>query len=480
MPPAPPAPDAARQHPTRTLLILAIGAISFALAQTMIIPALPAIQEETGVSEATVTWLLTAFLIVSSVATPLVGRLGDMFGKERLLVIVLLLFAAGSAICAVGTSSIELLITGRVVQGAAGALFPLSFGIIRDEFPRERVAQSIGLISSTFGIGGGAGLVLAGVFVDHLSLAALFWLAFGVTIVAAWATWRYVPESPVRVPARVDWVGGLLLALSLSTLLIGVSRGPDWGWTSGGVIGLIAAGLALAVVFVRWEQRVPEPMVDMELMARRSVWSPNLAAFAIGFAMFGSFILIPQLTQAPESTGYGFGLNATQAGLVMVPSSIVMLIAGPLSGWLSTRFGSRLPLAVGAGFAVASFVVLATAHAHIWTIAFGTALLGVGIALAFAAMANLVVAAVPATQVGVATGINTIMRSIGGAVGGQIAASLLASHLLVTGLPAESGYTSAFAMSGAAALVALAVCAIVPRPRPRDRAGVGSPARATA
>jgi EmrB/QacA subfamily drug resistance transporter len=474
------AAEAGRIHPSRTLFVLVLGAISYALAQTMIIPALPQIQSDTGVSESTVTWLLTAFLLVSSVSTPLLGRLGDIFGKERLLLVALILFAAGSAICAVGTHSIGLLILGRAVQGAGGAVFPLAFGIIRDEFPPERVAESIGTISSTFGIGGGAGLVLAGVFVDHVSVAALFWLSFLITVIAAYATWRWVPESPVRVQAKIDWGGATLMSLSLGTVLLGVSEGPQWGWTSFGVIGLIALGLAIGVAFVLYETRVPQPLVDMALMARRAVWSPNLAGFAIGFAMFGSFILIPQLAEAPKSTGYGFALSATSAGLVMLPSSFVMLFAGPMSGWLSNRFGSRLPLALGSAFAVASFAVLALAHDHIWTIIVGAMLLGIGIALAFAAMATLVVVAVDQTQTGIATGINTIMRNVGGAVGGQIAASLLASNLLASGAPAETGYTQAFAMSGVAALVALAACALIPAPsRPGRRPGPTG-ARATA
>ncbi len=477
--PHPPA-DAARQHPSRTLLILVGGAIAYALAQTMIVPALPAIQEDTGASEATATWLVTSFLLVASVATPLLGRLGDMFGKERMLLVALLLFGLGSAICAVGSRSIEILILGRVVQGAGGAIFPLSFGIIRDEFPPERVAGSIGIISSTFGIGGGVGLVVAGLCVDQLSVAWLFWLSVIATALAAWATWRYVPESPVRAPARIDWGGGALLAVSVGSIMLGVSQGPTWGWGSGGVIGLIGSGLVLVAVFVAYERRVPEPLVDMTLMARRAVWSPNLAAFAVGFAMFGSYILIPQLVETPESSGYGFGFSATSAGLVMLPSSIVMLAAGPAAGWLGQRYGSRLPLALGTTICCFGYVLLALAHGEVWTVALGGAVLGVGISLAFAAMANLVVAAVDQTQTGIATGINTIMRSIGGAVGGQIVASLLASQVLASGVIAESAYTDAFLLSGAAALVALLACGLIPAP-PRRNAGTRTrPAQAAA
>jgi EmrB/QacA subfamily drug resistance transporter len=457
-------PDEARAHPDRTLLILAMGALAYALAQTLIVPALPVIQADTGSSQSAATWMLTAFLLSSSVATPIVGRLGDMIGKEKVLLFSLGIFGAGSLICALGSHSIELLISGRIVQGAGGAIFPLCFGVIRDEFPPDKVASSIGTISTTFGIGGGAGLVLAGIFIDHLSVAWMFWFSLGITLIAAWATWRYVPESPVRVDARIDWGGGALLSVALSAVLLGVAQGNAWGWSSARVAALIGGGLVVLALFVAYEMRTDEPMVDMALMRRRAVWAPNLAVFMVGFAMFGSYILIPELVQTASSHGYGFGLSVTSAGLIMLPSALIMLWSGPLSGRMSNRFGSRLPLALGAIAASLAFAMLAWAHGSQWTIALSGIPLGLGIGMALAAMANLVVGAVPQDQTGVAMGVNTIIRNVGGAVGGQVAAALLTARVLSDGVPAESGYTDAFAMSMIAGLIALAACALVPRP----------------
>jgi EmrB/QacA subfamily drug resistance transporter len=456
------APTVERAAPSRTLAILALSAMAYALAQTMIIPALPSIQTDYGASQEASTWLLTIFLLTSSVSTPLLGRLGDMYGKERILLYALGVFGLGSLICALG-STIGVLILGRAVQGAGGAIFPLAFGIIRDEFPRERVPSSIGLISSTFGIGGGAGLILAGLLVDHLSVPWIFWSSLLATTIAAVATWRFVPESPVRIKARIDWGGGALLSLVLASGLLGVSQGNAWGWTSGRVLGLFAACAVLLVAFIAYERRVEDPVIDMDLMRERAVWSTNLAAVAVGFAMFGSYVLIPQLAEASKDSGYGFGLSTTSAGLVLVPSAVIMLFAGPMSGYLGTRFGSRLPLALGAACAGTAYALLAVAHGSIYVIAAVGILIGIGIGLAFAAMANLVVQAVSPEVTGVATGVNTIMRSIGGAVGAQISASLLASKTILDGrFPAESGYTAAFAMTAVAAFVALAVTALIP------------------
>ena len=458
-----------RQHYGVTLSVLVIGALAFALSQTLVAPALPAIQRDLGVSTTAVTFVLTAYLLSASVATPVVGRLGDLFGKERMLVATLIVFGLGSLVAAV-SHSIELLIAGRVIQGIGGAVFPLSFGIIRDEFPPERVATGIGLISATFGIGGGAGLVLSGLIVDNLSYEWLFWLGLIVVVVAIVATYLFVPESPIKSPARIDWVGAVLMSAGLIALLVAVSEGNTWGWGSGRVLGLFAAAAVILSVWAVFETRVPQPLVDMNMMRGRAVLTTNLTALLVGFGMFGSFILIPQFVQMPSTAGFGFGATVTEAGLFLLPSAAVMLIAGPFAGWLGGRFGSKLPLVLGTLIGTASFAFLAVAHEERWMIYVGVTLLGIGIGFSFAAMANLIVEAVDQTQTGVATAMNTIMRTIGGALGGQIAASIVAGHIGAGGLPQESGFTSAFVMSALGMAAAFALALAVPSRRSHKRA----------
>ena len=459
---------------TRTLLPLAGAALAYSLAQTMVIPALPELQAEFHANPDDATWLLTAFLLTSSVATPLLGRLGDMHGKERWLLISLAIFGVGSLIAALG-GSLAVLVTGRAVQGAGGAIFPLAIGIIRDEFPRERVAPAIGTVSAMFGIGGGTGLVLAGLFVDHGSISWIFWLSVVTTALAALATWLWVPESPVRVRARIDWVGGVLLSLVLIALLLPISEGNTWGWTSGRTLGLFAAAAALAVVWAWWELRVDDPLVNLALMRERPVWTTNVAGFAIGFAMFGSFVLIPQFVQTPSSAGYGFGASVTESGLFLLPSAVLMLFAGPFSGRLGARYGSRVPLALGALSSGLSYAWLAAFHGARIDIYLASVLLGLGVGMALAAMANLVVEAVPPDVTGVASAINAIMRTIGGAVGAQVAAAIVSGSLAAgASFPAESGFTGAFTMSAVGSLVALLVCFAIP-----SRAAVRARTRVT-
>jgi predicted MFS family arabinose efflux permease len=284
-----------------------------------------------------------------------------------------------------------------------------------------------------------------------------------VTSIAIVCTLLFVPESPIKVPAKIDWAGAAFLSIGLATLLLGISEGPGWGWTSARILGLFAASVAALVAWVRWELRVPLPLVDMRMMRRRPVWATNVAALLVGFGMFGSFILIPQFVQAPPGAGYGFNASVTEAGLILLPSTAVMLFAGPVAGWLGGRLGSRLPLLIGTLLAAAAFLLIGLAHAHRWELYIGTALMGAGIGFAFAAMANLIVEAVDPTETGVATGMNTIMRTVGGSLGGQLSATIVSAHVIAgTRIATEGGYTAAFLLSAGVLVLAFCATLLVP------------------
>jgi EmrB/QacA subfamily drug resistance transporter len=450
-----------RQHYNVTFALLAVAAVAFSLLQSLVAPALLTIQHDLHTTTAGAAWILSAYLLSASVMTPIAGRLGDMFGKKRMLVAVLIVLAAGTALAGLATS-IVVMIVARVIQGAGGAIFPLAFAIIRDEFPRERVPHGIAMISAILGIGGGLGIVLAGPIVEHLSYHWLFWLPLVAVVAAAVGTVVFVPESPVRTPGRIDPIGAVLLAGWLVALLVPVSEGGSWGWTSGKTIGLFALAAVLILVWFWAESRSEAPVVDMRMMRLRGVWTTNLAALVFGFGMYSSFLLVPEFVEFPKATGFGFGASVTEAGLFMVPATIGMLLAGPVSGRLSTTVGSKVPLLIGALVSSIAFVILAAAHGSDWEIYAAMLILGLGIGFAFASMANLIVEAVPGHQTGVATGMNTIVRTIGGAIGSQVTAGIVAATLAGNGLPTETGFTIAFAASAAALAVGFAVAFAVP------------------
>jgi EmrB/QacA subfamily drug resistance transporter len=452
--------------PRIILAVLSLGGISYALLQSLVVPALPQIQSSLHTSESAVGWVLTAYLLSASVATPIIGRLGDMYGKERLLMIVLLMLALGTLISAVA-SSLGLMIIGRVIQGAGGGIFPLAFSIIRDEFPKERVPGSIGLVSSLLGIGGGAGVVFAGVVTENLSYHWLFWFPLAIILFTAYLTRRYIPESPVKTPATINYRAAALMTVGISGVLLAITETSTWGWGSPKTLGVLALGTLVIVAWVREELRSREPLVDMRMMAIRGVWTTNTVAFLIGVGMYSSFVLLPELVQEPTSGG-GFGASVTVAGLFLLPATIAIVIVGQMAGLLERRIGSRGSLIGGALFALACYVLLVADRSQQWEIYVAAGLLGIGIGLSFSAMANLIVENVRQEQTGVATGMNAVTRTLGGAFGGQLAATLLASNLGARGLPSSSGFTLAFLMCLIALAGALAFAFAVPRRSAND------------
>ncbi len=461
--------EAVSRH-TRSLLVLALASLAFSVAQTAVIPALGDLTTSLDTDATGAAWTLTGYLLAAAVATPVAGRLGDMFGKRRMLVLSLVLFGLGAVVSAIG-DTLEVVVAGRLLQGLGGGIFPLCFGIIRDEFPRERVAGGIGLISAILGIGGGLGLVSGGLLVDAFGFQVIFWMGAVMALVAAAAAAVLVPESPVRSPGRVDVRGALVLGVGLAAPLFAISQANTWGWTDPRTLGLTAAGLAVLAAWVPLQRRTAEPLADIRTLATPPVLMTNLATFFVGFGMFGSFLLIPQLAEAPESTGYGFGLDATGAGLLLLPGALVMLVAGPVSGQLSTRYGSRLPLVLGGSLTAVGLGVLAVAHSTYAEVIAGNVLMSIGFGFAFAAMPNLIVDAVPIERTGEATGFNALVRSVGSSVGSQVSAAILAASVLAAG-PSESAYTEAFAVCAAFAVLAAVLAALIPRPGERVRVRV--------
>jgi EmrB/QacA subfamily drug resistance transporter len=469
---------ASRPTPARTLLILGIGTLGFVLAQTTVIPALGDLQRELGASATGITWMVTAYLLVASIATPILGRLGDMFGKERLLATSLALFAIGSIVCAL-SNSLAPLILGRGLQGLGGGVFPLSFGIIRDEFPRDRVPTGIAMLGAIAAIGSGVGLPLGGVLVDGPGYHWIFWLAAVMGVLATITTLLFVPESPIRTPGRIDLPGAGILATGLTALLVAISRGADWGWGSPRTLGLIAGGLVVLALFGLFERRTPQPLMNMRTFTRRPVLTTNISTVLIGSAMIGTFVLVPQLAQLPKGGDVGFGLSATEAGLLLAPGSLVSLLVAPLVGRVGERHGSKPAFLAGCLLTAAALLGLAFAHGSVALIIVWACVMFAGVGAAFAAIPNLIVVAVDEHETGEATGTNTVMRNIGSAVGAQVAGTLIAGHVLATGLPADSGFTIAFLVGAAGAAVAAVSVLFIPG-RARSRAAAEPHPAATA
>jgi MFS family permease len=450
-----------RTRPNVTLAVLALGGLAYAMLSSAVVPALPTMQHQLHTTETGIAWLLTGYLLSASVGTSILGRLGDIYGKERLLLWTLVILAAGTLLAAVSSSLIPIIVA-RFIQGAAGGIFPLAFGIVRDEFPHEKVAGSIGLLSAILGAGAGVGIVLSGVIIEHLDYHWLFWIPLVAILLAAAATWRFVPESPVRVPGRINWLAAGLMTIGMSAVLLAISQTTTWGWGSSKTLILMLVGVGFSLAWIAVEVRSGDPLIDMTMMRVRGVWTTNVAAFLLGAGMYASFIVFPQFAQLPRSTGFGFGVSVVISGLYLLPATIGMTVLGIYAGRISARFGSRAALLTGTAFTTVSFALLAVAHTHPYELLIAAGLLGVGIGLAFAALGNLIVQAVPSHQTGVASGMNTVMRTLGGALGGQISATFIAGHT-AHGLPTVTGFTETFVMATGFLIVCLLAGAAIPK-----------------
>jgi EmrB/QacA subfamily drug resistance transporter len=434
------------------------------LLQSLVLPVLPTIQSSLHTSQNTVTWVLTAYLLSASVFTPILGRLGDMFGKERMLVIALVALAGGALLAALARS-IGTMIVARAIQGVGGGVLPLSFGIVRDTYDDDALAGVVGVIAGLAAAGGGLGVVLAGLIVKAFSYRWLFWFPMIVLIVAAVAAHLVVPRSTNRAPGRLNWAAIWLLAGWLIALLLGVSEAPVWGWASGRVVGLLVAAAALGLAWVLVETRSTHALIDMKMMRIPVVWTTNLVAFLFGIGLYSTFTFVPEFLQAPASTGYGFGASIIRSGLVLLPMGAAMFVFSLMSGRLTSRFGSKSLLLVGSTISIATFVMLTAANGHEWELVVAMGIQGIGFGLAFAAMSSLIVEGVPDTQTGVASGMNANIRTIGGSIGAAVVSSIVAASAHGGGLPAKSGYTHAFAVLTIATAAAAAATVLVPSAR---------------
>jgi MFS family permease len=455
-----------RTSPRVVMTVLAVATGSFAMLQSMLTPVLPTIQHELATDATSVTWVLTAWLLSAAVATPLLGRVGDMVGKERTLVFALVAVAVGLLIAALAPN-LPVLLVGRVVQGLGGAVFPLSFGILRDELPAARLAPAVGAVSAVIAGGGGLGMVLAGPIESTLGWRWLFWIPLVVVAATALLARRYVPESPTRTPGRVNGVAAVLLAGWLVALLVPLSMATSWGWAAPRTLGLLALAAVGLAAWGAVELRSASPLIDMRMMRLPAVWTTNLVALLFGAQMFGVYAFLPQFVQVPASTGYGFGDSVTVAGLLMVPLLLTMSVAGAVSGRISRVLGFKPQLVLASGIGAVGSAALALFHAAPAQVALAGALLGIGFGLAYSAMTSLIVQNVPARQTGAASGMNVNIRTIGGALGTAVVSSVVTASAGPAGLPAESGFTTAFwALAGASVLAAL-LALLVPAARRR-------------
>lgn len=474
--PAPPAEAGAGAPPrsNAVVAVLAFAGIVVSLMQTLVIPIVPELPKLLDAPASDTAWAVTATLLAAAVATPVMGRLGDMYGKRRMLLVSVVLLVAGSVVCGLSEALVPMIV-GRVLQGLASGVIPLGISIMRDELPAERLGSATALMSASLGIGGALGLPAAALIADNFDWHVLFWTSAGLGVVALGCVLLLVPESKVRTGGRFDLVGGIGMAVGLVCLLLGISKGADWGWTSGTTLGLFVAAVLILLAWGWWELRIEQPLVDLRTTARRQVLVTNLASIAVGFAMFAMSLVLPQLLQLPAQTGYGLGKSMLVAGLCLAPSGLVMMATAPVSAAISRAKGPKVTLMIGVLIVAVGYSLNIVLMSQVWHFILVACIIGAGIGFAYGSMPALIMGAVPASETAAANSLNTLMRSLGTSTASAVAGVILAQMTTDFGgyaLPSENAFKVVLAVGAGAALLAFVVASFIPR---QGSAAAGAP-----
>ncbi|MDF5757799.1 MFS transporter [Spongiactinospora sp. TRM90649] len=452
------------RNPWPAVVTLAIATSIAALQNTAVLPLLPSLQRDLNETLPAVTWTLTISLLVSAVATPLLSKLGDMYGRRLVIIGALALLTAGSVVAALAPS-LPWLIAGRVLQGFVAALLPLSIGIVRDLLPPEQLATGIGVLSATMGVGGGGGMVMAGLVSGDYH--TLFWIITVLGVVLGALVLALVRDTGTPGRGRPDLLGALLMTVGLVALLLAISQGRAWGWTSPAVLGLLAVVVVSAVAWVAVERRVAEPLVEMSMLTHRGTVGATVSSMLLGFAFFGGMTGISNFTQAPEGAGYGFGASTLEVGFFLLPITVVMLVISLFSGRLMRRFRASSMVSAGSAIVAVGALWLVLWHGTAFDIYLASSVLGLGIGIGYAALGTMAVEHVEPGKTALAAGVNALVRIFGGCVSGAAVAAILAA------LPGESGYRWVFVLTALGALAASAFAAAFGRLNRRTPARIG-------
>ncbi|MCR2800246.1 MULTISPECIES: MFS transporter [unclassified Microbacterium] len=448
--------------------VLALAGLASSFMFTLVVPIQAKLPELLNASREDTAWVVTATLLAAAVVTPIAGRLGDMYGKRRIVLVLLGVLVLGSVVAALSGEIIGVII-GRALQGAVTGVVPLAISILRDVLHEDRVDAAIALISATMGVGGALGMPLSALVTQYSDWHALFWLAAGMGVVVFVLVVWIVPVSVLRTAGRFDYVGAAGLAVGLTGVLLAVSRGNEWGWTSPAVLACGLGGLAVLLVWGWYELRIAEPLLDLRVAARRPVLLTNIASLAMGFSLFASNVAYPQLLELPAPAGFGLSLLA--ASLVIAPAGLVMMVLSPYSGRVARTVGPRLLLILGAIALIVAYGFTLLFSSEVWHILVANLLVGVGIGFGYASMPMLIMRSVPQSETGASNGLNALFRSLGTSTAAAVIAAVLASLSVTQGgvqVPTAAAFDVAFLLGGAAAVVALVLALFIPQRPARE------------
>lgn len=465
--------DDARKRLTRMprqgaiVAVLAFAGLCSSFMFTLMVPIQSKLPELLDASREDTAWVVTSTLLAAAVITPISGRLGDMYGKRRIVLVLVAVMVVGSVISALSPGIVGIIV-GRTLQGAIVGVVPLGISILRDVLHGDRVDSAIALISATLGVGGALGLPISALVTERSDWHVLFWMAAALGVAVFVLVLWIVPVSVLRTAGRFDYLGAVGLAIGLIGILLAISRGNEWGW---GSPATLLTGLGGVVVLLAWgwfELRIDEPLLDLRVAARPPVLLTNIASVAMGFALFSSNVVYPQMLELPVATGAGFGLSLLAASLVVMPSGLVMMVLSPVAGRLAHRTGPKLLLLIGAIALIAAYAFTLAFSSEVWQLVVANVLIGVGIGFGYASMPMLIMRSVPQSETGASNGLNALFRSLGTSAAAAVVGAVLATYSVdFEGMqvPTTTAFQISLLLGGGAAVIALVVGLFIPTRR---------------
>lgn len=448
--------------------VLALTGLIAAFMQTLVTPIVPELPTLLSTTSANATWVLTSTLLAAAISTPISGRLGDMYGKRRIMLVLIGFTIVGSIVCAFSDTLLPM-IAGRVLEGFGLGVIALGISILRDVIHPKALGGAVALVSATLGVGGAIGLPVAALIAQNLDFHYLFWLATALSIVAFALVFAIVPVSTLRAGGRFDYPGAVGFAAGLIGILLALSKGSEWGWTSPTTLGLFIGGVVVLVAWGFLELRTKEALVDLRVAARRPVLLTNLASISVGFGFFITTAAFPTLLEAPTGTGVGLGQTLIISSLCLVPLGLVMFLLSPVAARLTNTRGPRTSLLLGISVITIGYAFAAILHSEIWHVILVTTVVGVGVGFAYASMPTLIMRAVPPTETAASNGLNSVMRTLGSTIGGTLVGTILTSHLVVAngvGIPTSEAFRTVFIMGAAVTLGGFVLALFIPRHNP--------------
>ncbi|MBC7304656.1 MAG: MFS transporter [Nocardia sp.] len=448
--PAEPAPTPRRFTRKRSagtiITILLLVEVISAFETSMVFAAIPTMIRDFNSDAGTVSWVATSFLLVAAASAAVCGRIGDMYGRERVLVVILAAATVGSLISAMA-DGIGMVIVGRAIQGVAGAILPLCIGLAREHLPKAKLPVAVAVISGAAVAAGAAAAYIAGLMIDYASwhmifIVAAVYAAAMLVLVLFVLPWR----PPTGTTQQIDYLGAIVFAPAIAAILLGINKISSWGLFDIKTLGLILGGIAVLALWARWELQVKDPIANLRLFTDRKISITMIATLTLAVGPLSvSNMIYALVLQSPKDAPFGVGMTPSDAGLLTLIAALIAYCLTPLSGRISRTMGSRVSLLIGgATFVLAGLILFVSHHSMIGVFA-AVFFASAATSFAYTALPNLIVESVPAENTSEAAGLNTVIRTGGQGVGTSIAATLLASSA-VAGVSTGAGLNMVIAM----------------------------------